>query len=335
MDIYSKMKVLFIGSSNYEEGISSIVANQGKSLEDIGIDVEYFGIYGKGARGYLKNLSPLKKVIRKGNYDILHAHYGVSGLLTLMARKKETTVISYMGSDLIRLGKVSLKNKLIGIAEIFLNRFFARHSYDYIIVKSENMAARLPGISNMSIMPNGANLKLFHPVEMKRSREILGLETDARIILFASDPGRTEKNFQLAQKAVETLDFENVKMLPLVNINQDMMKYYYSAADLLLLTSLYEGSPNVVKEAMACNCPIVSTDVGDVKSIIDGCDGCYLAAFDSEDVKSQIHRALTFAAGGTRTAGRTKLQNDGLDAESIALKIRNIYKSLVQKDRKP
>jgi teichuronic acid biosynthesis glycosyltransferase TuaC len=65
-----------------------------------------------------------------------------------------------------------------------------------------------------------------------------------------------------------------------------------NAADLLLLTSLTEGSPQVIKEAMACNCPIVATDVGDIREIIGYTDGCYITTFKPSDVAVKIQAAF-------------------------------------------
>ena len=152
---------------------------------------------------------------------------------------------------------------------------------------------------------------------------------EKKLILFASDPERTEKNFKLAEKAVVLLETDNVEMIPLVNIEQDRMKFYYSAADLLLLTSIYEGSPNVIKEAMACNCPIVSTDVGDVRSVIKGTDGCYLSSYDEHEMARLIAYTLKFASDGKRTSGRERIIKLGLDSESIAKKIEEVYRKVI------
>ena len=95
-----------------------------------------------------------------------------------------------------------------------------------------------------------------------------------------------------------------------------------NAADLLLLTSLWEGSPNIVKEAMACNCPIVTTDVGDVRTVFGNIEGCFISNFDSDDVANKIERAILF---GLRTEGRKKIIDNELDSGSIAKKIIDLY----------
>jgi teichuronic acid biosynthesis glycosyltransferase TuaC len=90
------------------------------------------------------------------------------------------------------------------------------------------------------------------------------------------------------------------------------------------LTSLHEGSPNIIKEAMACNCPIVSTDVGDVRDVVSGTEGCYVTTYDPEDIAEKLKSALQF---NKRTAGREKIQH--LDSNIIAHKIISIYKTIL------
>ena len=104
------------------------------------------------------------------------------------------------------------------------------------------------------------------------------------------------------------------------------MSIYFNASDLVLLTSFWEGSPNVIKEAMACNVPIVSTDVGDVKEVIGKTEGCYITSFDPEDVAEKIKLALKF---GKRTTGIEDIKH--LESSLIAKKIIKIYKSVLEK----
>ena len=104
------------------------------------------------------------------------------------------------------------------------------------------------------------------------------------------------------------------------------MSYYYSAADVVLLTSVTEGSPNVIKEAMACNCPIVSTDVGDVREVLGNTEGCYISGLDPVEVAEKTKKALEFSYTKGRTKGRQRIIELGLDSESIAKKIVEVYK---------
>jgi len=107
---------------------------------------------------------------------------------------------------------------------------------------------------------------------------------------------------------------------------QEEVNLFYNAADVLLLTSFHEGSPNVIKEAMACNCPIVSTDVGDVRDIIENTEGCYITTFQPEDIADKIKRALEY---GQRTKGRENIKH--LDINTVAQRIIKVYKTVLNR----
>ena len=110
---------------------------------------------------------------------------------------------------------------------------------------------------------------------------------------------------------------------PVTGKNQDELVYFYNSADLLLLTSLSEGSPNVIKEAMACNCPIVSTDVGDVRQVIENTDNCFISNPFPKDIADKI---IEITLIGKRTNGRKNIKY--LDSKVIAKKIATIYREI-------
>ena len=130
------------------------------------------------------------------------------------------------------------------------------------------------------------------------------------------------KNFDLATRAVALLD--NVELLEIKNINREKVNLLMNACDLMLLTSFFEGSPQVVKEAMACNCPIVTTDVGDVREVIGNTEGCYITTYEPEDVAAKIILALEF---GKRTNGRERM--GAYENSVIADRIIGIYKEVL------
>ena len=112
----------------------------------------------------------------------------------------------------------------------------------------------------------------------------------------------------------------NLELLVVMGIASSKLYLYYSAADVLILTSFHEGSPNVIKEAMACNCPIVSTKVGDVEWITSKTEGCYIAERSIRDVADKLERAIYFANHQNRTNGRERIISLKLDDANIAQK---------------
>jgi glycosyltransferase involved in cell wall biosynthesis len=305
------LKVLFVSSGNKLTGISNIVLYQGKSLQRIGVKVEYFLIEGHGIKGYLKAVKVLKKKLLD-KYDLIHAHYSLSGFVAALAGAKPL-IVSLMGSD---VKEISLNR--IGI--LFFNLFF----WDQIIVKTDGMMNIL-GLSDLDVIPNGVDLTIFYPQDRIKAREKVEWNINKVHILFPSDPSRAEKNYKLFLEAIGLLKDESIEIHDLVNIKAELVPVYFNATNIVALTSLREGSPNVIKEAMGCNVPVVSTDVGDVKWIFGSTNGCYVTSFDAKDIADKLKQAILFSKTKGKTNGRDRIIKLGLSSETIAEKIKSVY----------
>lgn len=314
------MKVLFVASGNKKFGVSSFVASQAKSLEQAGVDVIVFPVVGHGWKGYAANLPKLRKTIRQENPDLIHAHYTTCGLLASLVTGKPV-VVSVLGSF---PNPKAFKLKWV--------KFFIKNIWTLTITKSRRTANQisLPGIH---VIPNGVNIEQFKPYPFDESRKILGFDDGHKYVIFVSNPDRPEKNYKMAEEAVRQLNDPAVRLVPVFDKPHDDVVRYMSAADALILTSVSEGSPNVIKEAMACNCPIVTTDVGDVRERLEGLEGCYVADGNSMDrdsielarsVSDKLCLALSF---NRRTQGREKLIQDRITTIDIADRLLRIYSS--------
>jgi glycosyltransferase involved in cell wall biosynthesis len=323
------MKILFVYSGNGNSK-SSIVLNQARSIEALNIDLEYYAVNDKGFRGYIKHIRLLRAYLRKNRYDIIHAHYGLCGVVSLLARKDERIVVSYMGDDLLGSSRPGGRMSIWGKLLTGLNRILSRRFYDYSIVKSEEMFRVIDSSSNVRICPNGVNLNLFLPIDKTLAFQKTGFSVDDINLIFVSDPLRLEKNFELARSAVEKTNNNSVRLHIIKDTKPEELKYYYAAADTLIMTSLHEGSPNVVKEAMACNCPVVSTNVGDVKQLIGNTEGCFIARPDEVDFAEKIKMAVNFRHDKKQTKGRERIIELGLDAETIAGKVIEVYEEVLK-----
>jgi glycosyltransferase involved in cell wall biosynthesis len=305
------MKVLFVRSGN--RGIDPISTKQGLSLEKLGLKIVYYDIAGKGLLGYLNNLIKLKAFINKQKPDLIHAHFYFSGFLSALTFTGTPIITSLMGSDVLASGKLML----------WLTRFFSRYFWDYTIVKSKEISSKL-AVTKSTVIPNGVDLEDFYPVPRNVALEKLNWKSNIYHILFASDPSRPEKNFQLASQAIDLLTNQQVnsEIHFLKGIPSDEMILYYNAANVLLLTSFHEGSPNVIKEAMACNCSLVATNVGDIKEVVGSTRGCYLTGFDPGEIAEKLKLALS---SENRTNGRDNMSK--YNSNLIAEKIIAIYKT--------
>ena len=304
------MKVLFVSSGNTKGGVSPIISNQGQSLIDQGIEVDFFAIKGRGFWSYFRHIFILRRHLKVHKYDLIHSHYSFTSFVSALAGARPL-VVSLMGSDVI---SDRISRPLI---YLFYNCF-----WDKTIVKSRDMYECLK-LRNIEVIPNGVNISRFCTLEKKDCLDKLGWDISKKHVIFASDPNRKEKNFKLASLAIELLPVTyEVVVHNLKDVSNEDIAIYMNAGDVLILSSLQEGSPNVIKEAMACNCPIVATNVGDIQWVLDDTAGCFVTTFQLEDMKDKIIRALEF---GRKTNGRERIIKLGLDAETVARKLIEIY----------
>jgi glycosyltransferase involved in cell wall biosynthesis len=298
------------------------IVRQANSLQRFGIQIDLFHFRGsKNVGNYFRAWKTVQNRVSTNHYDLIHAQFGQSGALAILP-KSLPLVVTFRGSDLEgivdRNGRYSLAGKVLQI----VSRFVARHA-DQVIVVSSSLARSLPR-RDYHIIPSGLDLEMFHPIAQGDARRMLGLSPTQPIIFFGGNPDVLIKRYELAQAAFTLTRgrFPEITMLAAKGIAHSEIPLYLNAADVLLLTSLHEGSPNVVKEALACNLPVVSTDVGDVRERIGGVEGCVVCADD---------RPETIAAGLTQVLSRRERVNgraavQDLDERIVTQKVIEVYK---------
>lgn len=324
------MKVLFVssGNSKYHKKMPPFIYTQALSLQKEGVEIDFFQIHGKGVRGYLRNIFLLRKFLKHNQYPIIHAHYGFSGIVALFARRSEKLIVSFMGADELFLEQSVQEGEFRLLSRIWpmANKFFAKYFFDFIIFKSENLANALPSLKNKLIIPNGVDFTMFREIDKAEARKVLGWDPSKKYILWIGNQNRSVKGFALAEKAIDELKNPSIVFMPVNAVDNNELPYYYCASDVFFLSSLSEGSPNVVKEAMACNCPIVATDVGDVKWLMEEVKGCFLVrSFNPSEMAQLLVKAIDFPA---RSNGREKLVNLHLDSRVVAQKIVKLYNDI-------
>ena len=308
------MKVLFVSSGN--RGISPIVRNQGNSLLSQDIAVGYFPIKGKGLLGYLSNVRKLRKYIQENHFDIIHAHYSLTAFVASLALANPL-VVSLMGSD--------VKKGFVYRQLIHLFAFF--FSWKTTIVKSEDMKASLK-MGKAMVIPNGVDLRRFCELPQSECQERLEWDTNKKHLLFPADINRPVKNYMLLKQAIELIDDKDIEVHWFNKVPNEETPLWYNAADVVVMTSLWEGSPNAIKESMACNRPVVSTNVGNVKWLLEGTDGCYFTDFTASDCAEKIRTALSFTG---RTNGRQRIIDLGLSNELVAQHLISIYSDILKR----
>jgi teichuronic acid biosynthesis glycosyltransferase TuaC len=262
----------------------TFVEHQVTALRDIGNTVDVYYINGRKSKwNYIKAIFHVFIKTFSTRYDIVHAHHGLSGVASIL-RFRAPLVITFHGSDVLN-GDV-FKGKF----QPLLSRFASRFS-DAVIVVSEELAAIIPG----SIIPCGVDTSVFKPISSIEARTRVGFPLDKKIVIFPYNPKRNVKRFDLAQSAVNQLNNKGLPVIlePVYNIPNEKMPLYYSAADVMVMCSDSEGSPTSVKEALSCNTPVVSTDVGDVAQILKGIDGTVICKQTVSDIALGIENVLS------------------------------------------
>ena len=307
-----------------EPGTMAPVARQIESLRAAGADVDVLEVRGIRRLKYLQSFWRLWRMVPAA--DLIHAHYGYCGWLA-RAQIGTPVVVSFMGDDLLGTPDASGRAEPLSRLVVQADRWLAR-LVDAVIVKSAEMAGVVAPV-RCHVIPNGVDLASFRPLDAVAARAMLGWPADARYVLFAGDPANPRKGFALAEAAVahaRTRTAEPIEVAVLADVAPDDVATLMNACDVLLMTSLWEGSPNVVKEAMACDLPIVSVPVGDVPELLDGVEGGTVRPRDPVALGDALVGVLMRPE---RPPTRAALIHKGLDMESVARRVMAVYREVL------
>jgi glycosyltransferase involved in cell wall biosynthesis len=310
-------------------GSMAPAARQIESLSNLGITTRIVDMRGIPKLKYLLAIPKIRKLARE--VDVIHAHFGYCGWLawisTRLMKNRPAIVMSFMGDDLLGTPKADGSLEWPSRVQAWINRRFARRM-DSVIVKSEEMAGKISSCPSQ-VIPNGVDMNTFRPISKQEARSRLNWESSGRYVLFPGNPENPRKGYALARAAVDFAQEkigERIELVPLWNVVPDDVALYMNACDVMLMVSLIEGSPNVVKEAMACNLNVIGVEVGDVPQLLSNVSGCCVCARDSEEIGGKLAEQLTAPVA---CSGREALESRGLSLDSVARQIRNIYLSAV------
>ena len=316
------MKILHI-TNNYPTQAHPIfgvfVKEQIESLLLQGIKSDVFFINGRenGKFTYLKAVLDLRKKIKHENYDLIHCHHALSALCLILSGKNKNNkvLVSFQNDPINELG-----------SNIF--NFIKRNTNGWIFKNNSNLI-----MDELSFyLPNGVNTSFFKPIEKQVARKYLNLDPEATYILFvSSNKIRKQKRYDLFLQTIKILkenyNIKNIKEIKLINTSRDKIPFYFNAADLHLMSSDFEGSPNSVKESLACNTPVVSTNVGNVSELLKDVNGSYVSeSANPEELALLVDKALNVKSEG----GLERLEKLELDIASVALRLKNIYKKIIK-----
>jgi glycosyltransferase involved in cell wall biosynthesis len=305
------------------------IKRQAEFLRAAGVQLDVFQFQGeKKLNRYVRAWVRARRQLDPARYDLVHAQFGQSGLLALP--KRLPLVVTFRGSDLLGIvsdvnGRYTWKGRILQR----LSRLVARRA-DAVIVVSEHMKRWLPPSVRAAVIPSGLDLELFRPMSRDAARRALKLSLDRRYVLFVGNPAQARKRHDLARRAVDLLNRScPAELTTAWGVAHTDMPLYMNACDVLICTSSQEGSPNMVKEALACELPVVSVPVGDVALRLGGINGCELCADD---------RPETLAAALARVLRRDRRIHSRdtvaeLDERTLAGQVIEIYRTVLNGGR--
>ncbi|MBL8160431.1 MAG: glycosyltransferase family 4 protein [Anaerolineae bacterium] len=323
-----KLRILYVVIGNKDvpltiqnaDDVAHVCPRQLKQgVERLGYEADYFPIGGTFSRwNYVKAAAKFFMMSLRGEldkYDIIHAHYGFHGVVA-RCQFRRPLVLTLMGSDAYRKWERLIARVLV-------------HFVSAVIVPGGQMAALIDDYP-VDVIPYGTDVGIFKPMDMMSMREKLGLPKDKKLVLFPYNPTRVfHKRPDVIKAAVEQI--EGAEMLVIYGKTSEQVAEYMNASDVLAMASEYEGSPGTIREALACNVPIVSVDVADVKMHIGDVEGCYMCEREPNDMAAKLR--LAFADNKRLTRGREKALPFSLEA--CAERTIEVYRRVLAKHKKP
>lgn len=308
------MKILIICSHRYYAPYTDYVApfiyEQMQDLKQLGCDFCFCFIKGGGLKSYLQAWRRMMRDIAEYQPDIIHAHYGLCCMVANLQRKVPV-VSTFHGSDIN-----NPKTRWISKIAIRLSKMN--------IFVSEKLRSIAGNPQRSIVIPCGVDVKEFYPMDKELCRTKLGIDLQKIYILFSKEFADRVKNYPLAKAAVEGLNCE-AELLEFYGYSREQVPLLYNAVDCALMTSFTEGSPQFVKEAVACGCPVVSTDVGDVAEVIDGVKNAFVSTYEVDDVLTKLQQAVQIGH-----LSKTTLDSRYID-NNIVKSIHNIYTDICSK----
>lgn len=292
------------------------VVDQVDALRDLGLDVELF-TFQPGKDQYLPATRQIRRILRQERFDLVHAHYGLAGWCAALAGASPL-IVTFHGTD--------VRHRIVGpMSRALTRRIDLVAGASKALFETEAGRPGLPSPEGRNaVLPCGADLSRFAPVDRAKAKARLGLDPAKRYLLFPADPQRAEKRFDRAEQLAGTIGAE---LLTGGSIPPDEMSLWINSAHAVLVTSDYEGFGLACLESLACNVPVMSTPVGIAPHACRGLERALCADFEL-DTWAEFASGL-LAEADPRVDGRPASQ--ALSALRMAERVRLAYQEILKK----
>ncbi|GJM33473.1 MAG: hypothetical protein DHS20C18_24740 [Saprospiraceae bacterium] len=304
---------------------------QMQSLSEMGVDIEYGHLSDrKSIPALLKAGQSIRRICRKENIDLVHVLWGSTTALMTILFSLRPVIISFCGSDLLgnkdAKGNLTRSGKLNRTLSKFASRF-AKHN----ITKSAQMKRFLPGKAQLytTVIPNGVNLNGFYPMDINKARKNIGFDLFKKYVLFFYTEGQVVKNKKLALEVMDIVKntLPGTELIIATKIPHEKLIYYYNACDVMILTSFHEGSNNSLKEANACNLPVVSLDIGDAKERLEDISNSFV--IESPNPEPFAEKVVEVLRSQKRSDGEKA--SPEVSVESVARQVIQVYQKALKR----
>lgn len=289
------------------------VRDQVDELRRRGVEVDLFE-FARGRNEYFPATRRLRALLRRERFDLVHAHYGLAGWMARLAGAKPL-VVTFHGTD--------VRHHLVGpLSHRLAWRIDLVAGVSRALFEPEDGRPGLPAVPGSAVLPCGPDLQRFEAMPRQEARRVLGLDPDAAYLFFPANPTRPEKRHD---RAAEVAAACRADLLTGGSIEPEQMPLWINAANAVLVTSDYEGFGMAAVEALACDVPVLSTDVGIAPYALGGIDGCLCAPFDVSAWAAVARGHLQAANPRVEGAGRAAT----LSAKGMAERVIEAYRAVL------
>jgi teichuronic acid biosynthesis glycosyltransferase TuaC len=276
-----------------------------RRIDDVEIELYTFGL---GTREYVRAAREVRRRYGRERFDVVHAHYGLCGWTALAARNAPH-VVTFHGTDLAHPVVGPLSRTLVRLIDLPAP------------VSTRLARAGLPRQERLAVLPCGVDMDRFVRIDRREARERLGLDPASPVLLFPANPARQEKRYD---RAKQIADDAGVQLIAYEDRHPDEIPLMINAANAVLAPSEREGFGLAPIEALACDVPVLTTDVGVAPLVLSGIEGTLAAPFDRARWSEAV--APHIAAADPRVDGRARAAL--FDRNRLAERVFRAYQDL-------
>ena len=325
------MKILMVSSewpSEKNPQSAPFVVRQFNKLRQRGIDVDLVHVRGSGnILNYINNWLKVRRVLNNNTYDLIHAQWGQSALTVFFSGLP--IVVTYRGDDLEGTINAKGQHGLNSYILRFVSGIVSLFSNFNIVVSSHLISKLWSRTTPIAIIPSGIDFSIIPAITKSEARQKFGFTDGKKIVLFPYNTSIVRKQFSLVKQSIDLLPDNlrsEVELFVLYGVPQQIVLECMIASDFLIFASLHEGSPNVIKEAIACNLPIISVDVADVRDRIGLIPGCAIVnSYNPREISKALENLFFYDYCNYQS--RSFVAN--LDEDILVEKLISVYKKVL------